>query len=141
MLKNLAFIIVDDDPLNNLLCSMTIEKYLHTDRVLAFTLPDEALAFIQTTYNANSDPTILFLDINMPIINGWEFLEEYENFSGEIKNRIIIYLLSSSLYHGDISRAAANKNVKDFITKPLDGQTILKIAESWTHNPNMGQPK
>ena len=130
MRKNLQFIIVDDDPLNNMLCTYMIEKTLNTDRVLAFTLPVEALAFIQTTYNASSDPTILLLDINMPMINGWEFLDKYDDFSVEIKNRIIIYLLSSSIYHVDISRAAAHKNVKDFITKPLDQETTLMIAGS-----------
>jgi len=127
--NDLKFILVDDDDLTNLIHDMTLKDALG-EKVLVetFEKPEEALEFIQNTYTENSDPTILFLDINMPGINGWEFLERYEKFSAAVKSQLNIYILSSSVDPRDVRRAEENKNVLGFLSKPLSAENISSIT-------------
>jgi len=78
MSTDLTYIIVDDDPFNNMLCRMIIEDALGEAEIKEFTSPEAGLLFIKETVKS---PTILFLDINMPTMTGWEFLERYELFN------------------------------------------------------------
>jgi CheY-like chemotaxis protein len=116
---------VDDDPFNNMICSMVIEDALGDAEIKAFTKPEEGLEFIRENVK---EPTVLFLDINMPMLTGWEFLERYETFSDEIKMYTSIYMLSSSLDSRDKDKAKTNKYVQGFISKPLDFETVISIA-------------
>jgi len=127
--NDLKFILVDDDDLTNLIHDMTLKDALG-EKVLVetFVKPEEALEFIQNTYTENSDHTILFLDINMPGINGWEFLERYEKFSAAVKSQLNIYILSSSVDPRDVRRAEENKNVLGFLSKPLSAENISSIT-------------
>ena len=122
------YIVVDDDLWNNNICAFNIKKALGKVEVNSFLIPEKGLAFIEDEFIKDIQPTILFLDINMPSINGWQFLEQFEKFSDDIKNNIIIYMLSSSINHRDIEKAKANKHVKDFISKPLLHDVILMVA-------------
>jgi CheY-like chemotaxis protein len=129
MSADLKYIIVDDDPFNNMICTLMIKRTLHEAGIKSFTLPEEGLLFIKNNYNLNSDHTILFLDINMPSLSGWQFLERYEKFSENVKMQINIYLHSSSVNQLDREKAKANKNVKGFISKPLNSEAILSISK------------
>ena len=122
------YILVDDDPFNNIISSMEIESALGEVDIKTFEVPEEGLAFIQNEYIKNLLPTILFLDINMPTLTGWEFMEQYEKFSEEVKKQISIYILSSSVDPRDKDKAKANKYIKGFISKPLESETILSLA-------------
>lgn len=122
------FIIVDDDPWNNKICAFNIKKTLREANAQCFLLPEKALAFLKEEFTKDLQPTILFLDINMPELNGWQFLEKFEKFGCDIKNNISIYMLSSSINPTDIEKAKANKFVKDFISKPLLHDAILMVA-------------
>jgi two-component SAPR family response regulator len=124
------YIIVDDDSINNIICSMTIKRTLGEVNTKTFSVPEEGLAFIQNEYIKNLQPTILFLDINMPTLTGWEFMEQFEKFSAEIKNQITIYILSSSVDQRDKDKANANTYIKGFISKPLTREMILSVAEA-----------
>jgi len=135
MRTDLKFILVDDDDFTNLLHDMILKDTLGEEAdVEAFTEPEKGLEFIQEKYAAEFANTILFLDINMPQINGWEFLERYEKFSEVIKAQINIYILSSSLDWRDKDKAAANKTVNGFISKPLDFEIITEIAGKAFHH-------
>jgi CheY-like chemotaxis protein len=125
MSSDVKYVIVDDDSFNNMLCRITLEDALGVVDTTMFTKPEEGLAFIKEHIKS---PTILFLDINMPKLTGWQFLERYEEISEEIKAYISIYMLSSSLYHRDRDKANLNKYVKGFISKPLDFETVISIA-------------
>ena len=128
MSKIRKYIIVDDDPINNIICKMMMESTLGGLEVKTFEVPEEGLAFIQTECINSLEPIILFLDINMPTLTGWEFMEQYEKFTEEIKSQIRIYIVSSSLDPYDIDKAERNKYIKGFISKPLKREMILSIA-------------
>lgn len=123
------FLLVDDDPLNNSLTKMILKKSFDFVQINVFTVPEDALEFMkyEPCYNPPDGKTTLFLDINMPTISGWEYLEKFELFDTSIKEQYDIYILSSSVEPKDINRAKENPLVIDFIEKPLKKATLLKI--------------
>jgi CheY-like chemotaxis protein len=129
MSAKLKYILVDDDDLCNKISCMILEDAFDDLEIQVFSKPKEALEFIEREYAKNLGQTILFLDINMPRIDGWQFLEQYEKFSEEVKQQINIYMLSSSIYSKDRIKAEANKNVKGFISKPLNIEILKSISE------------
>ena len=124
------YIIVDDDPLNNTICSLMLKRTLHEVGIKTFIRPWEGLVFIQNNINRLITHSVLFLDINMPELTGWDFLGHYEKFSEEIKKQISIYLLSSSINQRDRDKAKKYDCIKGFVSKPLTTQAILNIAEN-----------
>jgi|SRR5688500_8502158 response regulator RpfG family c-di-GMP phosphodiesterase len=132
------FILIDDDPMNNLICKLTIEMTLGQTDIKAFVNPENGLEYIQNEFsNLKETSALLLLDINMPIMSGWEFLEMFDNLSYEIKDRVKICILSSSIDERDKERSYANKNVLDFLVKPLTDKDIQRIAamELKKHKP------
>ena len=127
MKNHLSYIIVDDDPTNNMICNMSLKNALGTVEAKIFTEPEEGLLYIKNNFDINSDQTVLFLDLNMPTISGWQFLEKYDSFNEEVKMQINIYLLSSSIDKRDWERSKKNKYVKGFLVKPMYAETILSI--------------
>lgn len=125
-----TFLAIDDDYLNNKICEILITKADITADVKTFTVPEEGLKYIATAYDGSATKlTILLLDINMPTMSGWEFLAEFEKFDLIIKQCFKIYILSSSIDERDLERAKSNKNVVEYIKKPLRTDKILEIIE------------
>lgn len=118
------FITVDDDPVNNLLSKVIIKKTIREATVFDFTRAEVALQFLSEEAE-NYDGIVLFLDINMPIIDGWGFLERFEKLSADITNKVKIFMLSSSLDENDVARAKSYASVEDYLPKPL---TIEKVG-------------
>ena len=123
-----SYIIVDDDPFNNKICAMVIKRTLGDVKINTFSVPEEGLEFIENEYVQNSEPVIVFLDLNMPTLSGWEFMERYEKFNKEIKKHIRIYILSSSVDQRDKDKANTTPDIKGFISKPLISEKILSLA-------------
>ena len=130
MITSLKYIFVDDDEFSNWIYSIVVKEVAGEADIKTFTVPGEALEFIQTRYERMEGPTILFLDINMPGINGWEFLVHYAEFSEAVKSQIDIYMLSSSVSEHDRNMAEGNINVKGFISKPLTIEMVRSIIEN-----------
>jgi len=123
-----TFIIVDDDHVNNAITRLMIKKTLGDADTTIFTMPEDGLAFIQSEYVKTVKPTILFLDINMPTMTGWEFIQQFEKFSEVVKNQIAIYTLTSSIDQRDIDQAEANQYIKGFISKPMTREVINSVS-------------
>jgi CheY-like chemotaxis protein len=125
----MRFILVDDEPACNLISKFTIKRLFKEDEIEVFTDPEKALAYIKNTYVEGSDrtPTCVFLDINMPIMSGWEFLEEYNSFGTDVHKCISTYIVSSSIDVRDKEKAADNPLVAGFISKPLRVEQLEEI--------------
>lgn len=125
------FLLIDDDPQNNMISAMVIKKSLQDMevKVTDFINPEIGLKYISTTYinELSKEKTTLFLDINMPILSGWEFLEKFKTLEESIKRQFDIYILSSSIDPSDIQRAKLNPLVIDFIEKPLNKITLAEL--------------
>ena len=127
------FIAIDDDPVNNLISKLTIEMVANTSvgkpDVVTFTDGSKCFDYIHDHYTAGHDqrPTVLLLDINMPVMSGWEFLERFDNLRDDVKRLFKIYILSSSVDERDKLRSYANKNVNAFMVKPLVKDNVISI--------------
>ena len=121
------FIIVDNDPVNNLLCSLAIKDAAANADIVAFTNPLKAFEYISTYNESNNCMNILLLDINMPIWSGWDFADHFEKLEEKIKKSFKIYMLSSSIDNNDKLRALENKNVVAYIEKPLTEEKVFSM--------------
>lgn len=129
MSKPNRFIIIDDDALNNKICHVTIEKVEKGAHITTFTDPREGFDYIVKEYSRTDHQEIatLFLDINMPVMNGWEFLELFDALDPQIHSRLKIFILSSSVDKRDMEKAKENKHVIYYMIKPLTKETIALI--------------
>jgi len=130
------FIVVDDDKFNNALCKMVISKICGDDvEVLTFHDPISGFEHIIRHYQSYTPqhPVILLLDINMPIMDGWEFLSKFNQIlqsrNETIFRRLLIYVLSSSVDKKDIDKALLFENVTDYIIKPITKDSVVGIIE------------
>jgi response regulator RpfG family c-di-GMP phosphodiesterase len=128
MKSPIQFILIDDDSMNNLICKLTIEMTLGESDIKAFVNPELGFEYVQSDFSKQDTSALLLLDINMPIMSGWEFLELFDNLSYSIKDRVRICILSSSIDDRDKERSYANKNVADFLVKPLTDKDIIRIT-------------
>lgn len=126
------FIVIDDDPVNNRICKIIIER-IHPDKtIMSFTEPEEGLSYIADVFS--TEPTgkaILLLDINMPVLSGWDVLDRFERFKEELQGKITVYILSSSVDAFDKKRAEGNRFVAGYIEKPL---TIERVKQFFASN-------
>jgi len=125
----IRFIIIDNDPVNNLLCTLTIRDVLDKAEIQTFNFPIKGFEYLAEKYVNTTNLTVLLLDINMPIWTGWDFLDNFDKLDDEIKRQIKIYILSSSIDANDKQRASGNKNVVDYIEKPLSEKTVFSMLD------------
>ncbi len=126
-----AFIGIDDDPINNMIAKLIILEALPSASVINFTDPEEGLAYMQSTYSVpGANHAILLLDINMPILTGWDVLDKFKTKLEACKLDITIFMLSSSIDPGDKQKAAENPLVSGYIEKPI---TIDRVQEIYAH--------
>lgn len=114
-------ILIDDDKVINHLNKITIIKFLrpHPIDIIEFQNAELGFSYIAGMDKCLRTSTVLFLDLNMPILNGWEFLEKLDKFSFRNPLTMDIYVLTSSIDPADKVRAKGYFLVKDFISKPL----------------------
>jgi CheY-like chemotaxis protein len=128
------FIVVDDDKFNNALCTMVIGKIWKDAEVITFHDPVAGLEYVVNEYPGmkNEEPTILLLDINMPLMDGWEFLDQLNivlfQKVGIVPGRLHIYVLSSSVDKKDVEKVQLYKSVSDYLVKPITKATISRIS-------------
>lgn len=124
--------VVDDDDINNFLCARIIEKTGHANDIKTCTGAAEALTLLKDCINNSKEcPDLIFLDINMPVKNGWDFLDEFVELKDKLKKEVIIVLLSSTVYPNDIERASHHEEVATFTSKPLTIQKVEEIVKNY----------
>jgi CheY-like chemotaxis protein len=130
-LEDIHILIIDDDEINNFIAAKLIKKVESKSIVSTCLNGLEGIDYLKGLLdNQEQMPDVIFLDINMPVKNGWEFLDEYENFKSSIQKEINIYMLSSSVYNDDIKKSETYSDVKRFISKPL---TLEKLENLITN--------
>ncbi len=122
------FILVDDDPVNNFLSEIIIGNVFPDARITAFTDPRKGLDHVlNLPFSAGGERPVLFLDLTMPHMTGWEFLQHFEKADLPGKEQLQIYILSSSVNPADKEKARQHDLVKDFLEKPLSEDLLDRL--------------
>jgi CheY-like chemotaxis protein len=118
-----CILLVDDDPVNNFLNQRLLEKLAVADQLLVALNGQEAFALLEQYCPDEACPALILLDVNMPVMNGFEFLHAYQQLPLDQKEAIVIIMLTTSLHPQDVERGQ-ELNVAGFLSKPL---TVDKV--------------
>lgn len=124
MKKNTSILLVDDDPASNYLAKLLLQEIDPDFDIHVRYHGQEALDFIKTASAETTTPNLIFLDLNMPVMDGFEFLEYFTQLP--VSDHTSIVLLTSSAYPKDIERAKAY-NITHFINKPLTEEQLRDV--------------
>jgi CheY-like chemotaxis protein len=117
--------VIDDNEIDRYIANRNITKYAFAEEVITMESSRSALNFLESLKDTPEQlPQLIFLDIRMPEIDGFGFLEEYEKLPDSVKKNCIIMMLTTSLNPTDHERAKNNQFVNRFLNKPLDKEKI-----------------
>lgn len=134
-IKNLF--LVDDDEIFTFLTKRTIEETQLVDKIRIFSNGQDAIDFLEEAAGDKELlPEVIFLDINMPILDGWGFLKEFLLLKSSIGKKITIYVVSTSISPFDLERAKNVSEVSDFIIKPITKPGLINILNGLSPDNN-----
>lgn len=128
---NHVLLVEDDDTIN------FYNEFLITSRGLADTVSvaengQLALDYLRRAGNGEAQvPDLILLDINMPVMNGFEFIEEYERLPDAWKSKILVVMLTTSLHPADVERARQHPVIVDYFYKPLMEPKLFELVERY----------
>ncbi|WP_212003421.1 response regulator [Chitinophaga sp. HK235] len=127
-LINMIFI-VDDDPIHQQIAKIMIERQGISTNIRVFSDAQDVLDHIRLHADKVDDlPDLILLDLNMPIMDGWEFLDEYSLFHEQLPKEIRIFVLTSSIDEKDKERVRHYAVVNGYLTKPLSKEIIAHLS-------------
>lgn len=130
--------IVDDDEVYQFSVTRTIKAANIVKKILIFSDGEEVFDFLTDNLAEKDElPDIIFLDINMPYMDGWEFLDNFTKIKPKLPKKITIYLVSSSVSEKDLDKAKAISDVSDYMVKPITIEDFRTVIE----NGNGGSAK
>ena len=121
-------LLIDDNEIDNFINERMITSSHFSNTVDVKNSADSALDYLRNLNEQSEIPEIIFLDLNMPVKDGFAFLKEYESLPEFIRNVSRIVVLSSSISPDDISRASTNPHVFKYVNKPLSEKYLDAIT-------------
>jgi len=116
---NSSFLLIEDNLIDQLVTKQLLKKVFSIEQVSIANNGKEGIQWLNNNKRINHQPLIILLDIQMPIMNGFEFLDEFHKLSKEVKKGVQIYVLSSTLDSDEIKLIEENEYVTDFLNKPF----------------------
>ena len=125
-------LIIDDDPTTGYLHKKLIEKFRMSQEVDVVESGEEALQLIEHYYQTQNEdkiPQLIFVDLNMPFMDGFQFLEIYQSLEFKNKDSVVVSVLSSSYHSKDVKKVKEFTVVNDYVVKPLTERKMIEIME------------
>jgi len=122
-----CILLVDDDPDDNMFHQIILEEMDIVDKIEIAINGVEAISYLKK--EGQAPPDVIFLDINMPKMNGWEFLEQYKHLDTKQKARVVIVILTTSANPDDLKKAKQIQEVTGFETKPLSKEMMTELLK------------
>jgi CheY-like chemotaxis protein len=120
--------LIDDDQMFTYLLSKQMRLVDFCDTVLIFNDGQEALKYLRPIIETPETlPSVILLDINMPVLDGWQFLDEFSKFN--IRKKITVYIVSSSIDQADQIKAGSYKEVSNFYVKPITKAHLINMLD------------
>lgn len=139
-MNNLSFFLIDDDEIFQFIMKNTIAEISPDIKIKFFSDGEKGMDFLKQNLGAATNlPDIILLDVNMPFMDGWEFLKEYKSLQIQIKKDVNIYLLTSSNNPHDIALAKEISELSGYLVKPISKEGIKNLIShfpttKWYHN-------
>ncbi len=134
-----SILLIDDDEATNFIHQFVIQDHGFCNHIVTKLNGQEALDYLDTpNENGLPNPDIIFVDINMPTLDGWGFLEKYETEFGRQPSKIIV-MLTTSLNKHDKERAESMNVISEFRNKPLSTEILDEIVEKYFTNKAITQ--
>lgn len=132
-----CMLLVDDDEGHNYLNKLVIEESAVARHIRTVWNGSEAIDYVagRGVFEENGEkyprPDLILLDINMPVMDGWDFMQEYGKLDEARKRRTMIVMLTTSLNPDDRDRARTIPDIADFRTKPLTTQAVEEVVQRY----------
>ena len=125
-----SVLLIDDDEIDNIINTKIIKLNEFADVIIVKQSTEDALEYLFNEFNTNNKvPDLIFLDIRMPLMDGFDFLKAFNNLDENIKNKTKIIMLTSSIDNGDFSHAKGDKNIFQIIKKPLSFESLNELRK------------
>jgi CheY-like chemotaxis protein len=119
--------VVDDDKIYVYGLKKLIALKQLCPNLIEFPDGKEALEFLTDPENTSRLPDVIFLDINMPVMDGWDFMENFARIKPHLGKKIVVYMVSSSINDADISRAKSISDITDYVVKPVTHDKLIEL--------------
>jgi len=120
--------IIDDDDIFRFIVKKHIQNQGLAENILSFENGHEAISYLKENHDKpHLLPDVVFLDINMPVMNGWDFVAAYHEVKVDLAKNATIFMVSSSVDDRDISRANDSEVITEYVSKPLDKKRISDL--------------
>lgn len=128
MNKFKSVLLVDDDEATNFLHQVYLKEWDLAEDIYTAMNGQEALDFLESNLDFRKNkPSLILLDINMPVMNGFEFMEAYAELDASMKASIVVVMLTSSIHPSDKDRAGEVKDLNSFMNKPLTKEQLESV--------------
>lgn len=122
--------VIDDDKIFTFMLKKIIERANVAREIIFFENGRDALDYLAQNWQDRLKlPQLILLDINMPVLDGWQFLHEFNKLNCKVPNPISICMMSSSTEEGDYQRAMHSEHVMDYLQKPVQVPHLTELAE------------
>ncbi|MFT4683864.1 MAG: CheY-like chemotaxis protein [Glaciecola sp.] len=123
--------IIDDDQIYQFTLTRIINDNKQAERIITFSDGEKAVQYLNDNKDTNENiPDIIFLDANMPIMDGWQFIEEYASIKTEIEKKVVIIMWSSLVNPIHIERASKISEISEYIIKPMKLDEVKRFFDS-----------
>jgi CheY-like chemotaxis protein len=131
-------VVIDDNPIDHYIMQRLLHNNYNCEQATYTYDGRLVLDYLEQNKGGGKSPDLIFLDLDMPDLSGWEFLDELETYNRKAEKPVQVYIMSSSIRSADVFHSKQYACVNSFMTKPLSKELVNKVCAEAAPNPNKG---